>query len=44
MATIPTGEVFEALAVWAETVEDMTVGIGRRGGITGLEDVDQQAR
>ena len=43
MTAIRTGEVFEALAIRAGTFEGVTVGVGRRGRVASLEDVDQQA-
>ena len=42
VTTIPAGEVFEALAVGAWAIENMAKGIGWRGGVASLDDVDQQ--
>ena len=42
VTAIRAGEVFEALAVGAGAIEAVAEGVGRRGRVAGLEDVDQQ--
>ena len=41
--TVGADQVFESLAVGAVALKHMAEGVGRRGGVAALQDVDQQA-